>query len=212
MIVGYVDGVQFVKYNSGQKELIPREQWMVESEGQDAWEWKTMLAQEQELYFQTDIPKLMYRTNQTGVAPIVSFTHLGNSNRLSCLVTGFYPQAIEVTLQRNGVLIDETLSTGILPNHDRTYQIQKWIEFDPEDQAEYSCQVEHSGLEEKLVVIYVPKSHSQVLVTVAIVFVLLGIISLAVVAVVIHKKKGGMKSGYNPTNSKLITPTSQRLC
>ncbi|GCC43021.1 hypothetical protein chiPu_0027072 [Chiloscyllium punctatum] len=66
MIVGYVDGVQFVKYNSGRKELIPREQWMVEGEGQDAWEWKTMLAQEQELYFQTDIPKLMYRTNQTG--------------------------------------------------------------------------------------------------------------------------------------------------
>ncbi|XP_060707073.1 RLA class I histocompatibility antigen, alpha chain 11/11-like [Hemiscyllium ocellatum] len=97
------------------------------------------------------------------VAPIVSFIRLGDSNRLSCLVTGFYPRAIEVTLWRDGVLIDESLSTGILPNHDRTYQIRKWIEFDPEDQAEYSCQVERSGLEEKLVVIYDAAGHDEIL-------------------------------------------------
>ncbi|XP_060706342.1 class I histocompatibility antigen, F10 alpha chain-like [Hemiscyllium ocellatum] len=292
VIVGYVDGVQFVMYDSSRKDLIPWEQWMVDSEGPEAWKRKLSLAKDGEEIFKSSIPIFMSRTNQTEgihvyqmmtgcdlredgtvsgfnlrgwngqdlisfnkdhkvwvtpvpwaesiknrwdqdvvskqkwkhyleveciewlrkyleygqrelrvVPPDVSFARLGDSNWLSCLVTGFYPQAIEVTLWRDGVLIDESLSTGILPNHNRTYQIRKWIEFDPEDQAEYSCQVEHSGLEEKLVVIYVPKSHSQVLVTVGIVFGLLGIISLAVVAVVIHKKKGGMKSGYNPTNT-----------
>ncbi|XP_060707071.1 class I histocompatibility antigen, F10 alpha chain-like [Hemiscyllium ocellatum] len=292
VIVGYVDGVQFAMYDSNRKDLLPREQWMVDREGPKAWKRKLSLAQEREDIAKLHIPIFMSRTNQTGgihiyqmmtgcdlrddgtvsgfnlrgwdgqdlisfdkdhmvwmtpvpwaesiknrwdqdvvdnqrwkhyleveciewlrkyleygqkelrvVAPIVSFIRLGDSNRLSCLVTGFYPRAIEVTLWRDGVLIGETLSTGILPNHDWTYQIRKWIEFDPEDQAEYSCQVEHSGLEEKLVVIYVPKSHSQVLVTVGIVFGLLGIIYLAVVAVVVHKKKGGMKSGYNLTNT-----------
>ncbi|XP_043533916.1 class I histocompatibility antigen, F10 alpha chain-like isoform X2 [Chiloscyllium plagiosum] len=292
VIVGYVDGVQFVMYNSNWKGLIARKQWMVDSEGPKAWNRKLLLAQEQEDIVRRNIPRFMTRTNQTGgihiyqmmtgcdlrdngtvsgftlrgwdgqdlisfdkdhmvwvtpvhwaesiknrkdqdvvsnhlwkhfleveciewlrkcleygqrelrvVAPIVSVTRLGDFNWLVCLVTGFYRQAIEVTLWRDGVLIDEPLSTGILPNHDRTYQIRKWIEFDPEDQAEYSCQVEHSGLEEKLVVIYDPKSHAQVPVPIGIVFGVLWIISLSVVAVTIYKKKGGMKNDYNPTNT-----------
>ncbi|XP_059495393.1 class I histocompatibility antigen, F10 alpha chain-like isoform X2 [Stegostoma tigrinum] len=299
VIVGYVNGVQFVMYDSDRKVLIPREQWMVESEGHEAWQRKLYLAQRMENHFKPYIPVLMSRTNQTlGIhtyqmvtgcdvrnneivrafsqlgwdgqdlisfdkdhmvwvtpvpwaesiknrwnqhvvykqewknfleeecvqwlrkyleygqrelrvaAPVVSLTHLGDSNRLSCLVTGFYPQAIEVTLWRDGVLIDETLSTGILPNHDRTYQIRKWIEFDPVDQAEYSCRVEHSGLEDKLVVIYDPTSLSQVPVIVGVVFGVLGIIAVAVGVIVIYKKKGGEKKKYSPTNASDETSSS----
>ncbi|XP_059495504.1 class I histocompatibility antigen, F10 alpha chain-like [Stegostoma tigrinum] len=299
VIVGYVDGVQFIKYDGDQKVLIPREQWMVESEGRKAWLRKLYLAQLQELDFRAFVPRIMERINQTSgiytyqmmtgcdlrddvvlvgfnqyawngrdvlsfdkehmvwvspvpwgesiknrwdqdvsgnrqwkqylekecgtwlrkyleygqrelevAAPIVSLTRLGDSNRLSCLVTGFYPQAIEVTLWRDGVLIDETLSTGILPNHDRTYQIRKWIEFDPVDQAEYSCRVEHSGLEDKLVVIYDPTSLSQVPVIVGVVFGVLGIIAVAVGVVIIYKKKGGEKKKYSPTNASDETSSS----
>nr|AAC60347.1 MHC class I protein [Ginglymostoma cirratum] len=292
VIVGYVDGVQFVMYDSDRKVLIPREQWMVDTEGAQFWKRKLSLAQEMEDHFKGYVPIFMSRTNQTlgihtyqmvvgcdlrndgavegfnqfgwdgqdlisfdkdhmvwvtpmpwaesiknrwnqhvankqewkyfleeecvqwlrkyldygqrelrVVAPTVSFTHLGDTNQLSCLVTGFYPQAIEVTLWRDGVVIDETLSTGILPNHDRTYQIRKWIEFDPEDQAEYSCYMEHIGLEAK--VIYDPKSHSQVPVTLGIVFGVIGIIAIAVAvgAVIIYKKKGQVKSNYSPTDT-----------
>ncbi|XP_078073688.1 class I histocompatibility antigen, F10 alpha chain-like [Mustelus asterias] len=290
--VGYVDDVQFVVYDSDRRELIPREQWMVESEGLESWERKKMLVQEQERYSKADIPLFMSRANQSGgihvyqtmtgcdlrdggttsgfnqfgwdgkdfisfdkdhmvwvtpitwgeiiknnldrdianskgwksylegeciewlkkyleygqrelrvVAPVVSFTRLGDSNQLSCAVTGFYPQAIEVNLWRDGVVIDETLSTGILPNHDSTYQIRKWVEFDPEDQAGYSCRVEHSGMKETLVVIYEPKSRSQVAVTVGIVVGVLVLIALIIVAVIIYNKKGRGKSDYNPTKT-----------
>ncbi|XP_078073670.1 class I histocompatibility antigen, F10 alpha chain-like isoform X1 [Mustelus asterias] len=292
VVVGYVDGVQFVLYDSDRRELIPREQWMAESEGPAAWERKKKIAQESEMLFKRAIPLLMSRTNQTGgmhvfqlmtgcdlrddgttsgfnqrgwdgddfisfdkdhmvwltpvpwgkiiknrwdrntvdnqrlkhyleveciewlrkyleygqrelrvVAPVVSFTRLGDSNRLSCAVTGFYPQDIEVNLWRDGVVIDETLSSGILPNHDSTYQIRKWVEFDPEDQADYSCRVEHSGMKETLVVIYEPKSRSQVAVTVGIVVGVLVLIALIIVAVVIYNKKGRGKSDYNPANT-----------
>ncbi|XP_067865100.1 major histocompatibility complex class I-related gene protein-like [Heterodontus francisci] len=297
VVVGYVDEVLFVMYNSEQKELIPREQWMVESEGPEAWARKTFLAQEQAVDLKACNQILMSRTNQSGgihtyqlmtgcdlrddgtstgfnqygwdgqdylsfdkdhmvwvtpvpwgqiirniwnqdtgdnlrwknyleeecidwlrkylqygqrelrfVAPIVSFTRLGDSNRLSCVVTGFYPQAIEVTLWRDGVMIDETLSSGILPNHNRTYQIRKWIEFDPEDQAEYSCRVEHSGLTEMMVMIYGLKSGSQVPFTVGIVLGILGlIIVLAILAVIIYKWKVTGKSGYNPTKMASVS-------
>jgi len=66
VVVGYVDDVQFVTYDSDRKEMIPREQWMMESEGRAGWERKKMLAQEQEMIFKADIPILMSRTNQSG--------------------------------------------------------------------------------------------------------------------------------------------------
>ncbi|XP_038673430.1 class I histocompatibility antigen, F10 alpha chain-like [Scyliorhinus canicula] len=293
LVVGYVDGVQFIMYDGDRKELIPREQWMVQSEGRESWERKTVLAMDQQQNIKVYFQFLMARSNQSGgihtyqtkfgcdlsddgtrsgfhqrawdgqdfisfdkehmvwvtpvpwgesiknkwdqntannlgwkhyleeecfewltkymeyghqelrvVAPFVSFTRLGDSNRLSCVVTAFYPQAIDVNLCRNGFVIGETLSSGILPNHDSTYQIRKWVEFDPEDQAEYSCRVEHSGLNETLVVIYGPKSHSQVPVTVGIVLgILVLLITLIIVAVLIYNKKGRGKRGYNPTNT-----------
>ncbi|XP_067865035.1 class I histocompatibility antigen, F10 alpha chain-like [Heterodontus francisci] len=131
------------------------------------------------------------------VAPSVSFTRRGDSNRLSCVTTGFYPQAIEVTLRRDGVSLDESLSDGILPNHDGTYQTHKWTDVDPEDQAKFSCEVDHSGLKEKMVVFYERKSVSllPIIVGVLVAFVLL--IIAVIVGVVFFKKKAGEKTGYN---------------
>ncbi|XP_067865830.1 major histocompatibility complex class I-related gene protein-like isoform X2 [Heterodontus francisci] len=123
------------------------------------------------------------------IAPIVSFTRPGDPNRLSCVVTGFYPPDIEVTLWRDELLIDETLSSGILPNHNNTFQIQKWTEFVPEDQAVYSCRVEHRALRETMVVIYGPQSDSQVPVILGIVFGIVLVIILIILAFFIYKKR-----------------------
>ncbi|XP_078073710.1 BOLA class I histocompatibility antigen, alpha chain BL3-7-like [Mustelus asterias] len=62
--VGYVDGVPFVVYDSDRRELIPREQWMVESEGLESWEQKKKLTQEGARCLKDNIQTLMYRTNQ----------------------------------------------------------------------------------------------------------------------------------------------------
>ncbi|XP_078073702.1 class I histocompatibility antigen, Gogo-C*0202 alpha chain-like isoform X3 [Mustelus asterias] len=126
--VGYVDGVQFVVYDSDRREVIPR--------GSGWWRARGLS------------PGNRRRSSHrrgTNVSKIIF--------RPSC-IEPTSQEAIEVNLWRNRVVIDETLSSGILPNHDSTYQIRKWVEFDPEDQAEYSCRVEHSGMKETLVVIY----------------------------------------------------------
>ncbi|XP_038672229.1 H-2 class I histocompatibility antigen, Q9 alpha chain-like isoform X1 [Scyliorhinus canicula] len=65
-----------------------------------------------------------------------------NPDQLSCLVTGFYPGQIEVTLLRNGEPITDTFSTGVLPNHNDSYQLRRWSQINPEDGATYSCQFE----------------------------------------------------------------------
>ncbi|XP_043534430.1 major histocompatibility complex class I-related gene protein-like isoform X2 [Chiloscyllium plagiosum] len=77
-----------------------------------------------------------------------------DSAQLSCLVTGFYPRDIEVVLLKNDRPIGETYSTGILPNHNGTYQFRRWAVINLEDRATYSCQYEHSseGLETRQLV------------------------------------------------------------
>ncbi|XP_005995477.3 major histocompatibility complex class I-related gene protein-like [Latimeria chalumnae] len=98
-------------------------------------------------------------TFEKKVPPKVS-VHRGKyadkAHTLSCVVTGFYPRAIDVMwLQDGNIVHAELQSTGILPNHDETYQIRKIIEIDPSSSYNYSCQVEHASLKEALTVQWV---------------------------------------------------------
>ncbi|XP_067865031.1 major histocompatibility complex class I-related gene protein-like isoform X2 [Heterodontus francisci] len=79
--------------------------------------------------------------------PSVDKVSATKPTQFSCLVTGFYPRDIEVTLLRNGRSMADTESHDILPNHDGTYQLRKWAQIDPNDGATYSCQYEQSGKE-----------------------------------------------------------------
>ncbi|KAK1153365.1 major histocompatibility complex class I-related gene protein-like, partial [Acipenser oxyrinchus oxyrinchus] len=71
-----------------------------------------------------------------------------------CHVDGFYPREVEVNWIRDGeALLEEGVWSGeVLPNEDRTYQLRKTLTVSPEDQKKhsYSCQVDHSSLDEKM--------------------------------------------------------------
>ncbi|XP_059825167.1 major histocompatibility complex class I-related gene protein-like [Hypanus sabinus] len=66
--------------------------------------------------------------------------------RLSCLVTGFYPQAIDVSWLRDGEWVPEIESSDVLPNHDGTYQLMKMITLNEDEETIYSCYIEHTTL------------------------------------------------------------------
>uniref|UniRef100_H3AB59 Ig-like domain-containing protein n=1 Tax=Latimeria chalumnae TaxID=7897 RepID=H3AB59_LATCH len=84
----------------------------------------------------------------------------GETLTLSCMVTGFYPRAVDVNWIKNGeTTLTDVQSSGILPNEDRTFQIQKSIEIYPADNNIYSCQVEHSSLNTALNVPYDPRAN-----------------------------------------------------
>ncbi|XP_078074029.1 LOW QUALITY PROTEIN: class I histocompatibility antigen, F10 alpha chain-like [Mustelus asterias] len=134
------------------------------------------------------------------VAPTVSFTRLGDSKKLSCAATGFYPQSIELKLRRGQAAADE-YSSGVRPNHDGTYQMEKQTDFEPSDPAKFSCVVDHAGLSQTLVVFYEPKPASMLPVIIGIVIAVLVLVALAVVGVVLYRKKAGQKTGYNPAKT-----------
>ncbi|XP_059495579.1 uncharacterized protein LOC125467716 [Stegostoma tigrinum] len=70
----------------------------------------------------------------------------GHNVNLHCLVTGFYPQSINVTWLADGKPVPDTHSTGILPNHDGTYQIRVAFQMKHDDGRNYVCHIEHSSL------------------------------------------------------------------
>uniref|UniRef100_UPI00398EB8A6 class I histocompatibility antigen, F10 alpha chain-like n=1 Tax=Pristiophorus japonicus TaxID=55135 RepID=UPI00398EB8A6 len=128
--------------------------------------------------------------------------------QLSCLLTGFYPREIQVTLLRNGEPIRDTESTGILPNHDGTYQLTTWAQIEPADGATYSCQYEQSGQAGGKtrdwdgtfrVTPGSPEGTNRGLI-VGIVIAAVALIALVIGAVVWKRRGGEETSGYSPAN------------
>ncbi|XP_069800299.1 major histocompatibility complex class I-related gene protein-like, partial [Dendropsophus ebraccatus] len=99
--------------------------------------------------------ELERRGDSTYFRPKVKVSHQesGEVTKLHCLVYGFHPRSVDVKWMKNGtddVPTDE--STPVLPNPDGTYQIRVNAEVIPKEDDSYSCYVDHSSLEEPLLV------------------------------------------------------------
>ncbi|KAL3984458.1 hypothetical protein ACER0C_016083 [Sarotherodon galilaeus] len=67
---------------------------------------------------------------------------------LTCLATGFYPAELTVTIRRNGRVLtadDGLTSSGLLPNHDETFQRRDNVEVLKSDVSVFSCEVRHEA-------------------------------------------------------------------
>ncbi|XP_077345048.1 antigen-presenting glycoprotein CD1d-like [Lithobates pipiens] len=74
-----------------------------------------------------------------------------------CMVTGFYPKPINVSLLKENQM-EDVMSTGALPNGDGTYQITVLTTINMADEQSVYCKVEHSSLKEPLIV-YLDEIH-----------------------------------------------------
>ncbi|XP_077345028.1 antigen-presenting glycoprotein CD1d-like isoform X1 [Lithobates pipiens] len=68
-----------------------------------------------------------------------------------CMVTGFYPKPINVSLWKENKM-EDVMSTGALPNGDGTYQLTVLTTINMAEEQSVYCQVEHSSLKEPLIV------------------------------------------------------------
>ncbi|XP_058865001.1 class I histocompatibility antigen, F10 alpha chain-like [Acipenser ruthenus] len=118
-----------------------------------------------------------------------------------CHVTGFFPRAVEVTWVRDGRdQLEEGVQSGeVLPNQDGTYQLRKILTVSPEEQRRhnYSCQVDHASLDQKIVKEWDPNSDGGPPIGI-IAGVIVGVLALAavIIGVVIWKKKQGGRSTF----------------
>ncbi|KAM5145642.1 antigen-presenting glycoprotein CD1d-like [Mantella aurantiaca] len=93
-----------------------------------------------------------------------------------CIVTGFYPKKIKVSLWKENKM-EDVMSTETLPNGDGTYQITVLTSLNLTKQQSVYCRVEHSSLKEPLIVYPDNKDHRSSR-------LLVGIIVMAIFSVV----------------------------
>uniref|UniRef100_A0A8C1BC60 Ig-like domain-containing protein n=1 Tax=Cyprinus carpio carpio TaxID=630221 RepID=A0A8C1BC60_CYPCA len=74
--------------------------------------------------------------------------------KLICMVTGFYAKDTMLTIRkyRTALPENEIKSTGIRPNPDGTFQIQKSVEISEDEKAEYDCFVFHSNITAPIII------------------------------------------------------------
>uniref|UniRef100_W5LIS0 Ig-like domain-containing protein n=1 Tax=Astyanax mexicanus TaxID=7994 RepID=W5LIS0_ASTMX len=72
---------------------------------------------------------------------------------LTCLITGFYPKHVKMSLRKFSTEIPDHLitSSGVRPNHNGTYQLRKSVEILEDEEAQYSCSVSHITLTEPVI-------------------------------------------------------------
>ncbi|KAK6468021.1 major histocompatibility complex class I-related gene protein-like isoform X1 [Huso huso] len=125
-----------------------------------------------------------------------------------CHVTGFYPREVEVNWIRDGeALLEEGVWSGeVLPNGDTTYQLRKTLTVSLEDQKKhsYSCQVNHTSLDEKMDVKWVPEAALNMGFVAAGVLAALGLIIAVIIGSLIWKKRasGARSPDYTPAQTK----------
>ncbi|NP_001289174.1 major histocompatibility complex class I ZKA precursor [Danio rerio] len=74
--------------------------------------------------------------------------------KLTCLATGFYPSDVMLNIRRNRVYLpeQETISTGVRPNHDQTFQLSKSVEIKEDQIDEYDCSVSHRTFKQPIII------------------------------------------------------------
>ncbi|CAJ0957370.1 unnamed protein product [Ranitomeya imitator] len=82
----------------------------------------------------------------------VSGQEKGDAMKLHCQVYGFHPRAVDVKWMNGEDEVHSYETTNVLPNPDGTYQIRVSAEVTPKDGDRYSCYVDHSSLEEPLLI------------------------------------------------------------
>ncbi|XP_069800388.1 class I histocompatibility antigen, F10 alpha chain-like isoform X3 [Dendropsophus ebraccatus] len=118
---------------------------------------------------------------------------------LHCQAYGFHPKPVDVKWMKNEEDDLPTYQrTNTLPNPDGTNQIRVSAEVIPKEGDSYSCYVDHSSLEEPLLVRWEPTKPSSWVIPVAVAVVVIALLVAGVGGYFLYRKK---KDGYKTTGT-----------
>ncbi|XP_053577923.1 major histocompatibility complex class I-related gene protein [Bombina bombina] len=118
--------------------------------------------------------------------------------KLHCQVFGFYPRNVDVKWMRNEsdeVYTDEAKT--ILPNPDGTYQLKVTVDVTPEDGDNYFCHVDHSSLENIMIIQWEPGRSKSPISWIIVVVPAALILAAICAAIVTFKKKSAQHQRVN---------------
>ncbi|XP_067832274.1 SLA class II histocompatibility antigen, DQ haplotype C beta chain-like [Heptranchias perlo] len=131
-------------------------------------------------------------------------------NYLVCLVKNFFPSDIKLSWVRNrAVTVNGPVTTSIVPQRDRTFQVKSILLLNEDADGSYSCQVEHETINGKLMVPleWNGNTENEALIIIGAVLGILGISSAVVTGILYHCvlnrcKQFNIKSTAKFTNQK----------
>ncbi|CAJ0951315.1 unnamed protein product [Ranitomeya imitator] len=137
----------------------------------------------------------------------VSGQEKGDAMKLHCQVYGFHPRPVDVKWMIGNDEVHSYETTNVLPNPDGTYQIRVSAEVTPKDGDSFSCYVDHSSLEEPLLIKWEsPRPFPPAVVIGAVVSIIL-IFTFTIAGVIIYKKKKNYSAaGTSDTSSDSDKP------
>ncbi|XP_036455155.1 BOLA class I histocompatibility antigen, alpha chain BL3-6-like [Colossoma macropomum] len=135
---------------ANQKAVITKQEWE-----------KTDKAKNQKTFLETECIQWLQKyvgygrsTLERKVPPEASLFQKDSSSPVVCHATGFFPKAVMISWQKNGEDLHEDVELReTLPNQDGTFQKRSVLTVSPEElnKNEYTCIIQHSSLEKKMV-------------------------------------------------------------
>ncbi|KAM4835202.1 hereditary hemochromatosis protein [Thomomys bottae] len=131
------------------------------------WETHIIRTKQNKAYLERDCPVQLQQLLELGrgpleqqVPPLVKVTrHVVSAvTTLQCQALNFYPQNITMGWLKDRQPLDarEAKPHNVLPNGDGTYRGCVIVAVDPGEEQRYTCQVEHSGLDQALLTTWEP--------------------------------------------------------
>ncbi|XP_037650647.1 H-2 class I histocompatibility antigen, Q9 alpha chain-like isoform X3 [Sebastes umbrosus] len=145
--------------------------------------------------------------------PSVSLLQKTPSSPVSCHATGFYPDRAALSWRKDGEDLHEDVDLGeILPNHDGTFQMSADLKLSSaEDWTSYACVFQLSGVEDDLVtkldkaVIRTNREKpTDMTVPIIAAVVVLALVLIAVIGVVIYKKRNAKRPPSPVNNAEVL--------
>ncbi|XP_074469527.1 class I histocompatibility antigen, F10 alpha chain-like isoform X3 [Sebastes fasciatus] len=147
--------------------------------------------------------------------PSVSLLQKTPSSPVSCHATGFYPDIAALFWRKDGEDLHEDVDLGeILPNHDGTFQMSADLKLSSaEDWRRYDCVFQLSGVKDHLVtkldkaVIRTNREKEKptdMTVPIIAAVVVLALVLIAVVGVVIYKKRNAKRPPSPVNNAEVL--------
>ncbi|XP_074469537.1 major histocompatibility complex class I-related gene protein-like isoform X1 [Sebastes fasciatus] len=216
---GY-DGEDFISFDLKTEKYIASKQQAVITKHK--WDNDTTKIAQTKYYLTQRCPEYLKKYVNYGRSsvqrtelPSVSLLQKTPSSPVSCHATGFYPDRATLFWRKDGEDLHEDVDLGeILPNHDGTFQMSADLELSSaEDWRRYDCVFQLSGVKDDLVtrlakaVIRTNREKEKptdMTVPIIAAVVVLALVLIAVIGVVIYKKKNAKRPPSPVNNAEVL--------